>query len=46
MQFSMSQASLSVFEVHLNVLSAILDKAEAYAAAKKIVCIRACRRTC
>jgi hypothetical protein len=35
MQFSMSQASLPVFEVHLNVLSAILDKAEAYAAAKK-----------
>jgi hypothetical protein len=36
MQFSMSQASLPVFEVHLNVLSAILDKAEAFAAAKKI----------
>jgi len=36
MQFSMSQASLPVFEVHLNVLSVILDKAEAYAAAKKI----------
>ena len=36
MQFSMSQASLPVFEVHLNVLCAILDKAEAYAAAKKI----------
>ena len=36
MQFSMSQASLPVFELHLNALSAILDKAEAYAAAKKI----------
>ena len=36
MQFSMSQASLPVFEVHLNVLSAILDKAAAFAAAKKI----------
>jgi hypothetical protein len=36
MQFSMSQASLPVFEIHLNALSAILDKAEAFAAAKKI----------
>ena len=36
MQFSMSQASLPVFELHLNALAAILDKAEAYAAAKKI----------
>jgi uncharacterized protein len=36
MQFSMSQASLPVFELHLNALSAILDKAEAFAAAKKI----------
>ncbi len=36
MQFSMSDASLPVFMVHLNALSAILDKAEAYAAAKKI----------
>jgi hypothetical protein len=36
MSFSMSQASLPVFEVGLNALSAVLDKAEAYAAAKKI----------
>jgi uncharacterized protein len=36
MQFSMSQASLPIFELHLNALSAILDKAEAFAAAKKI----------
>jgi len=36
MPFSLSQASLPVFELHLNALSAILDKAEAYAAAKKI----------
>ena len=33
---SMSQASLPVFEINLNALSAILDKAEAYAASKKI----------
>lgn len=36
MPLSMSQASLPVFEINLNALSAILDKAEAYAAAKKI----------
>jgi hypothetical protein len=36
MPFSMSEASLPVFEIHLNALSAVLDKAEAYAAAKKI----------
>ena len=36
MSFSMSQASLPVFESGLNALSAVLDKAEAYAAAKKI----------
>ena len=36
MPFSMSQASLPVFEISLNALSAILDKATAYAAAKKI----------
>jgi uncharacterized protein len=36
MPFSMSCASLSVFEVGLNALSAVLDKAEAFAAAKKI----------
>ena len=36
MSFSLSQASLPVFEIHLNALSAILGKAEAYAAAKKI----------
>jgi hypothetical protein len=32
----MSQASLPTFEISLNALSAILDKATAYAAAKKI----------
>src|ERR1700681_1089460 len=36
MSFSMSQASLPVFEISLNALSTILDKAEAHAAAKKI----------
>ena len=36
MSFSMSQASLPVFEIGLNALSAVLDKAEAHAAAKKI----------
>ena len=36
MSFSMSQASLPVFEISLNALSVILDKAEAHAAAKKI----------
>src|SRR5260370_21473808 len=36
MSFSMSQGSLPVFEIGLNALSAVLDKAEAYAAAKKI----------
>jgi len=36
MPFSLSQASIPVFEIHLNALAAILDKAEAYAAAKKI----------
>jgi hypothetical protein len=36
MSFSMSQASLPVFEISLNALSAILDKAEAHAAAKKV----------
>jgi uncharacterized protein len=36
MPFSISGASLSVFEVGLNALSAVLDKAEAFAAAKKI----------
>jgi len=36
MPLSMSQASLPVFEINLNALSAILDKAEAFAAAKKI----------
>ena len=33
---SMSQASLPVFEIKLNALSAVLDKAEAFASAKKI----------
>jgi uncharacterized protein len=36
MPFLMSGASLAVFETGLNVLSALLDKAEAFAAAKKI----------
>jgi len=36
MPFSLSQASIPVFEIHLNALAAILDKAEAFAAAKKI----------
>jgi hypothetical protein len=36
MSFSMSQASLPVFEIGLNALSTILDKAAAFAAAKKI----------
>ena len=35
MSFSMSQASLPVFDISLNALSSILDKAEAHAAAKK-----------
>jgi uncharacterized protein len=36
MPSSMSAASVSAFEIGLNALSAILDKAEAFAAAKKI----------
>ena len=36
MSYSMSQASLPVFETGLNALSATLDKAMAYAEAKKI----------
>jgi len=36
MPFSISGASLSVFELGLNTLSGLLDKAEAFAAAKKI----------
>lgn len=36
MPLSMSQAALPVFEIHLEALSAILDKAAAFAAAKKI----------
>src|SRR5664280_3707119 len=36
MPFSMSQASLPVFEIGLNALTAVLDKAAAYAAAKKV----------
>jgi uncharacterized protein len=34
--FTMSQASLPVFEIGLNALSGVLDKAAAYAAAKKV----------
>ena len=33
---SMSQSSLPVFEIGLNALSGVLDKAEAFAAAKKL----------
>ena len=36
MPFSMSQASLPVFEIGLNALLAVLDKAAAHIAAKKI----------
>lgn len=36
MSLSMSQASLPVFEIGLNTLSALLDKAEAFAIEKKI----------
>jgi uncharacterized protein len=36
MTFSMSQASLPVFEIGLNALTAVLDKAAAHVAAKKI----------
>ena len=36
MPFNMSQASLPVFEIGLNALSAVLDKAAAHVAAKKI----------
>jgi hypothetical protein len=35
MSFSMSQASLPVFEIGLTALSGVLDKAAAYAEAKK-----------
>ena len=36
MSFSMSEASLPVFEIGLNALLAVLDKAAAHATAKKI----------
>src|ERR1019366_299697 len=36
MPFSMSQASLPVFEIGLNALSGVLDKTAAYAASKKV----------
>jgi hypothetical protein len=36
MPYSMSQASLPALEMGLNALAGLLDKAEAYAAAKKI----------
>jgi len=36
MPFSLSQASIPVFEIGLNALSGVLDKAAAFAAAKKI----------
>ena len=34
MPLSMSQASLSVFEISLNALSGVLDKAASFAAAR------------
>jgi hypothetical protein len=36
MPFTLSQASLPVFEIGLNALSGVLDKAAAFAAAKKV----------
>ena len=36
MAFSMSQASLPAFEIGFNALSVVLDKAEAFATAKKL----------
>jgi uncharacterized protein len=36
MSFSLSQALLPAFEIELNALTGLLDKAEAFAAAKKI----------
>lgn len=36
MTYSMSHASISAFETTLNALSAVLDKGEAFAAAKKV----------
>jgi hypothetical protein len=36
MPYTMSQASLPVFEIGLNAITAVLDKAAAHAAAKKI----------
>jgi len=36
MPYSLSQASLPVFEIGLNALSGVLDKAAAFAAAKKV----------
>jgi hypothetical protein len=36
MPFSLSQASLPVFQIGLNALSGVLDKAAAFAAAKKV----------
>ena len=36
MTYTMSQASLPVFEIGLNALSGVLDKAAAFAAAKKL----------
>ena len=36
MPFTMSQASLPVFEIGLNALSGVLDKAAAHATAKKV----------
>ena len=36
MPYSMSQTALPIFEIGLNALSGVLDKAAAFAAAKKV----------
>jgi uncharacterized protein len=36
MPFTMTQSSLPAFEIGLNALSGVLDKAAAFAAAKKV----------
>ena len=36
MPYSMSQTALPTFEIGLNALSGVLDKAAAFAAAKKV----------
>jgi hypothetical protein len=50
MSLSMSQASLPDFEIDLDALSAVLDMAEAHAAAEKMTprccLVRGCHPTC